>query len=257
VISPELLDSAEGLMLQAARAQGYQQGGAVGIRLLADQLGIAIRTESGQSGSHAEGLLVADGARATIHLRQDDSEVHSNSRATFTVAHEVAHALFNMAVGRTPTSQAEYWRLESVCNRVAGKLLVPDDSWPPASELTSAKLVLTTSLRLATRLSISRDVVLRRAMDSFSFISAAGALEVRKHQSKGVIGRTSWVAPDGWNGLRSGTHITIENPLWRPLIGGDSGGPWLATASLGTAQIARIRGARRVHFVALESPTPG
>ncbi len=225
MISPELLDSAEGLMLQAARAQGYQQGGAVGIRLLADQLGIAIRTESGQSGSHAEGLLVADGARATI--------------------------------GRTPTSQAEYWRLESVCNRVAGKLLVPDDSWPPASELTSAKLVLTTSLRLATRLSISRDVVLRRAMDSFSFISAAGALEVRKHQSKGVIGRTSWVAPDGWNGLRSGTHITIENPLWRPLIGGDSGGPWLATASLGTAQIARIRGARRVHFVALESPTPG
>ncbi len=241
-------------MLRAARAQGHDLGGAIGIRRLADNLGIAIRAETGGSSSKAEGLLVATGAETTIHIRQAESGMPSNARATFTIAHEVAHALFNMTVGRTPTSQAEYWRLETVCNRVAGKLLVPDDAWPPASELTSPKAVLLASRHLASRLNISRDVVLRRAIDTFNFIGAAGGLELREHKTKGLIGRTSWVIPDGWNGMRAGTHVTAENPLWRPLIGGASGGPWLASGSLGSLQFARIRGARRVHFIAFDEP---
>jgi hypothetical protein len=240
--------AAERLMLDAATARGYRNGGDTGIRQFAAGMGISIDASRSDLAAHVDGVVLGDGARATIHVRRHD-ESGARFRTTFTIAHEVAHVLYNQAVGRVPANQAEYWHLEGICNRVAAILLVPEDSWTGEARGNSAISILVAASRVSNRLGVSRDVAIRRAVDAFPVV-AAGAIEMRIHRTKGEIGRVSWIVPDPWLGLRGGSHLVRSHPLWPALVGGSGPGQWVTGSTVDNHQIARMRSARRMHFLA-------
>src|SRR4029077_11156133 len=121
----------------------------------------------------------------------DPRKPHGSPRTAFTIAHELAHALYERSVGIPAASQSDYWRLEHICNHVAARLLLPDRSWDGIQSDGSPQSILIVSAKVASRYGVSRDVALRRALDVFANVEVGGAAEVRNHPTKGLIGRIS------------------------------------------------------------------
>lgn len=101
----------------------------------------------------------------------------SHSRQIFTLFHELAHLLFNRSDIEMSSSDEDYLdslspadkRIEIFCNAFAGKFLVPDDAFSKYLD----RVVDDYSLNdIAKRFVVSREVILRKFLDSDKITSA-------------------------------------------------------------------------------------
>lgn len=94
------------------------------VRELARRLGATI--VSLPENSRGTGYLSGQTNDWTVKVKGDvGGELDEKQR--FTVAHELAHALFfNLGEPPGPSSEGEYWLLEECCNRVAELLLATE-----------------------------------------------------------------------------------------------------------------------------------
>jgi hypothetical protein len=83
--------------------------------------------------------------RDSPHLGEDKKPFSCWER--FVIAHELAHLLLHKANAKAPAGEEEYWRVESICDEFARRLLVPDRlllEFVPASNWTAIELLRTT-----------------------------------------------------------------------------------------------------------------
>lgn len=101
----------------------------------------------------------------------------SHSRQIFTLFHELAHLLFNRNDIEMSSSDEDYLgslssvdkRIEIFCNAFAGKFLVPDAAF---SEYLDREVDDYNLNNIAKRFVVSREVILRRFLDSNKITSA-------------------------------------------------------------------------------------
>ena len=91
------------------------------VRSVAELLNAAI--EPMGMPARGRGYLTRDGNNWIVRLEGDISNGLNNDQE-FIVAHELAHLLLIEAGAGFVCSDAEYWALEEVCDRVAHKLLL-------------------------------------------------------------------------------------------------------------------------------------
>ncbi len=101
----------------------------------------------------------------------------SHSRQIFTLFHELAHLLFNRSDIEMSSSDEDYLdslspadkRIEIFCNAFAGKFLVPDDAF---SKYLNREVSDYNLNNIAKRFVVSREVILRKFLDSNKITSA-------------------------------------------------------------------------------------
>jgi uncharacterized protein DUF955 len=239
-------------MLRAAHRVGEVRPGAIGIRDFARRLGLDIHTDSQSLPNGVLGQLSANHDGATIHTRSGRFGQVNDARVTFTIAHEVAHVLYNMSIGRKPTNRSEYWSLESLCNRVAAILLVPDRLVEEIlrSRGTSREL-MNSIVQVSGKLGVSRDVALRRVAERLEADEVAGSIAVPRHEAKRY--RVSWIQPEPWREVRAGQNVIATHRLWRILEAQPSDAGSIGLAHVDGLDVCSCRSATRLHFIGLDT----
>jgi hypothetical protein len=239
-------------MLRAAHRVGKVGPGAVGIRDLARRLGLDIETESQSLPNGVLGQLSANHYGATIHTRSEGFGEANDARVTFTIAHEVAHVLYNMSIARKPTNRGEYWSLEALCNRVAATLLVPD---PLVVEILGSRetshALMNSIVQVSGNLGVSRDVALRRVAERLHAGEVAGSFAVPRQDGKRH--RVSWIQPEPWREVRAGQNVIGTHRLWRILEAQPSTAGSIGLAHLDGLDFCSCRSATRLHFIGLRT----
>lgn len=87
------------------------------------RLGLTL-TEITKPRPRREGCLVLTDSGYEVRLYTDASQPLRLERERFTVAHEIGHFWLEQRFGIRPRGEAEYWRLEAVCDTFARHLLV-------------------------------------------------------------------------------------------------------------------------------------
>ncbi|MFB2556760.1 ImmA/IrrE family metallo-endopeptidase [Herbiconiux liangxiaofengii] len=102
---------------------------------------ITLSASEGRSGTHGLAERGPHGYRIVVFGK---GEPLLDGRLRFTVAHEIAHCIIDRAVGVSPTTKSEYWKLEEICNEYAARLLMPDVVMAADARLSSLDLLRTT-----------------------------------------------------------------------------------------------------------------
>lgn len=147
--------------------------------------------EPRKSSSH--GSLFINGSDVRIVVRRDRPRASLSPRERFTIAHELGHFFIQRRFGVRPGSEGEYWRIEGLCNRFAGRLLLPPsvvaDALSPSPN-SSARL-LWMARRLSGRHSVSFQVA---GNEIVSYFNDASFFEIRDRPEDGRLGRVVWCA---------------------------------------------------------------
>jgi Zn-dependent peptidase ImmA (M78 family) len=119
-----------------------------------------------------DGFCLPDGAFPVIVI---NNKAHF-TRQTFTLFHELAHALFSTGgITKSDDDLLQYLRgqslaIETACNRFAHEILVPEDDF--ARRFSGGELDDEVIGELADRYGVSREVILRRLVDK-GFVKSA------------------------------------------------------------------------------------
>jgi hypothetical protein len=172
-------DAARALM-DAARATGMTAP-PVDVVVLAKHLGLELRPVNSLTDA---AVVAVDGSKPTTALSAlvpaDDrlalvyNPSRPRGRLRFSIAHEIAHALFadvaQVTRRRTPTGALpdagdDAWELELLCNVIAAELLLPDDAVAGLLDIdTDIDFIMETRARW----DVSTEALLRRLVSSTS-----------------------------------------------------------------------------------------
>jgi hypothetical protein len=110
-----------------------------------------------------------------VYRMGDGGPRNLTPRERFTAMHEVAHALIEREFELRPQRNSEYWSLESVCDRYAASMLVPDSLVRKYREscVTSDGL-LTTAMALSSRCIVTIPCAAKRLVGANAGSSAWG-----------------------------------------------------------------------------------
>ncbi|MGC5171632.1 ImmA/IrrE family metallo-endopeptidase [Microbacterium sp. DT81.1] len=150
-----------------------------------------------ERGSDRHGAILRTGRspRPVLFRTDGDTGRALTARERFTVAHEIAHAVIDWDPDSRPVRTRDYWRLEDLCNRFAGELLVPDRR---LARLTRGTWTLSARLievfRLVDEANVSIQVAARRSCDVSDEVQLLGLERTfsAKHQSATL--RIAWSA---------------------------------------------------------------
>jgi Zn-dependent peptidase ImmA (M78 family) len=193
-----------------------------------------------KQGSDAHGIVHKDqSGRYMIGVPDERGE-----RARFTVAHELAHVLADLAGVARPATKPEYWALEQLCDEAAGRLLMPESYLRPVLVETEKQLPLSSAV-LAAVARVRKDCLVSDRAAAHRLTDALGedgqaatvARLRRPHESEGrssresdpVLAVVSWVKGNG-AGLRPKSHLRSDSDIVRALSG--------ASGTSGAARIA-------------------
>jgi hypothetical protein len=212
----------------------------VEMAVLLDRLGIRLSFEAASDlGRHGALRHAAVGWEIVLLRRPESIQTDLSPRDRFTIAHEIGHWLIETRVGFRPHSNGEYWRLEEVCNQLAGQLLAPDE-W--VAELACRRFdraldLLTEVHRLAGRCRISGEPASRRFVAFFRDVCLA-EVSLLSPQTPKRLAQMFWLV-DGTRRI-PGTRrklLTEEHPLAdavvaanRLSVGESASGNWVAGA---------------------------
>ncbi|MGH2806173.1 MAG: ImmA/IrrE family metallo-endopeptidase, partial [Actinomycetota bacterium] len=133
-------------------------------------------------------------------------------RVRFSVAHELAHALFPDAASEprhrllSEERRGDEWQLELLCNVAAAELLMPADAFP---DLAAAPLEIEKLLELRQKYEVSTEALVLRVVDRSSEPAAAVAA-ARLEDESGPLFRLDYLAENNLS-LGVGRGATIDS----------------------------------------------
>jgi hypothetical protein len=116
------------------------------------------------------------------------------TRERFTIAHELGHILVDRAKGAQPSTEAEYWKHEDMCNRFAGALLVPTAALKPRTTTKDPAAALLSELwRVSAQCAVSQEVAARRLVEQCVLATLLMVQHVTNSKGSAVL-KVRWVA---------------------------------------------------------------
>ena len=136
------------------------------IRQSIERLGVLVAGFSGVDVSVLRGIAVSPGKIPVIGFNEEDSY----SAKSFTLIHELVHIISHQSVACNDFASFAHDSTEVFCNSVAGNFLVPEESLLSEKEIVilhkEGKTIDVSDLRrIASRYSVSREVITRRMFD--------------------------------------------------------------------------------------------
>jgi len=184
------------------------------VEALALSLGLSITRVSSKRNPHPH--LVADGTKTTIVIPQSHPTAGNLSlRDRFSVAHELGHYLVWRAHGRLPGSGKEYWEHEVICDRFAGRLLVPKSAVQQAYTKVGRdrRKWLNLPIQIGREALVSPQVAASRTSEETGRVFYFSA--VRTKNARGcLVWRVTSSTLNTGNRQRVGAyaHLTIDSP---------------------------------------------
>ncbi|WP_437760930.1 ImmA/IrrE family metallo-endopeptidase [Sorangium sp. So ce1389] len=145
------------------------------------------------------------------------------SRERFTVAHELAHCFVETQFGFKPTSNAEYWRLEEICNGFAAALLAPRRVVDEAlcSNPVDAVDLLCAIQELRRRTKLSFAAASRRIIEALQLPATIACLAFASH-SRRTSAQLRWVCENrSWIGGGRNRRMS-SHPFLAPLAAAEA-----------------------------------
>ena len=245
-----LLALEEALARDAARLRASDRC-PIDLNVIARRLGVRLVIEPNAA---VDGQLQKDSRETAIVVRGRD---WNDARARFSAAHEIGHHLLDLYGAPRPGDRREYWELERVCHRFAGRLLIPDAAvrWVVESQPRRSDQLLILCRRLAEHTKVSRAVLSYRLAEEFENVSFS-QVSFPRPRRLGVAGVVEWVV-ERFPWLRRGvrSHITGEHFL-DPLLR-DQGRRVVGTVTVGYANGLRAAAERRPWGVWIVCVDPG
>jgi Zn-dependent peptidase ImmA (M78 family) len=240
----------EALARDAARLRASDRC-PIDLDLIARRLGVRIVIEPNAA---LDGQLRKNSRETAIVVRGRD---WNDPRARFSAAHEIGHHLLDLYGAPRPGDRREYWELERVCHRFAGRLLVPDAavSWVRESQPKCSEQLLIMCRRLAAHTKVSRAALSYRLADELENVSFS-QVSFPRPRRVGVAGVVEWVV-ERFPWLRRGvrSHITGEHFL-DPMLR-DQSRRGVGTVTVGYANGLRAASERRPWGVWIVCIAPG
>ena len=173
------LDSAECDAEAWARAKArHSPSATVDLKRVADEVGATIIGRRYRDHAKPQGSLerARTGRWNIIVPAAWLDDPISSRRARFTIAHELAHILLQERGVPIPTSRRSYWRLETVCNKIAGALLVP--SWIVLQRPVRLSSSLASVDRVRHKCNVSYDVAAVQTVEAPNNVVGAATIRV-------------------------------------------------------------------------------
>jgi uncharacterized protein DUF955 len=198
----------------AVDAEDLLDGRALPLNLmsLANELGLGVRRRRLTTRDAPHGELIREGPSWRIVVNASTSA----TRQRFTIAHEIGHYIVEARTQFRPTSNREYWMLESVCHRFAAELLAPRDVVEQvitdSYELPSG--LFTAIDALIERVDISLEAAVTRIVDVAPSPLSIGAIRLPAMDGAYRPGSILWLhESQPWLAQGRGQKIRKDNPL--------------------------------------------
>lgn len=189
----------------------------VRLDVLLERLGLGPILVDRGSGRHGGLRYVDDRWHPVVYRVAPDKRVLS-ARERFTVAHEIAHALLENQHLPKPLRPSEYWKLESICDDFAARLLLPDrEVSSRLSMVIDAGSLLTSTHELATLTDTSLQVAARRLLEQLPSGAAWGVMSMGPAGNDARF-RVRWAAGARRHDLGPRAILPEGNPVLKAIL---------------------------------------